>query len=96
MNREGLFMVVLGDTGNSYHNLMEKRMADLGEVNQIMDNTYVLKVKDQTLWNKEKVRNIIAGAEYCYCIIIDMTKFASAWSLKRQDSDLLKTFFDNY
>lgn len=24
MNREGLFMVILGDTGSPYHDLMEK------------------------------------------------------------------------
>lgn len=95
MNREGLFMVILGDTGSPYHDLMEERIADLGEVNLIMDNTYVLKVKDLSLWDKEKIRDIIAGAEFCYCIVIDMTKFASAWSLKRKDSEYMKTFFEN-
>lgn len=95
MNRDGLFMVVLGDTGNPYYDLMEERLKGLGEANQIMDNTYVLKVKDPSLRDKEKLRDIIAGAEFCYCIIIDMTKFASAWSLKRQDSDFMKSFFDN-
>jgi len=51
-------MVILGDTGSPYHDLMEKRMADLGEVNLIMDNTYVLKVKDQSLWDKEKISQL--------------------------------------
>lgn len=94
MNRDGLYMVVLGDTGNPYHDLMKERLERLGEAYQIMDNTYVLKVKDSSLWDKEKLRDIIAGAEFCYCLIIDMTKFSSAWSLKRQDSDFMKSFFD--
>lgn len=93
MNRDGLYMVVLGDTGNPYHDLMKERLERLGEANQIMDNTYVLKVKDSSLWDKEKLRDIIAGAEFCYCLIIDMTKISSAWSLKRQDSDFMKSFF---
>ena len=94
MNRDGLYMVVLGDTGNPYHDLMKERLERLGEANQIMDNTYVLKVKDSSLWDKEKLRDIIAGAEFCYCLIIEMTKFSSDWSLKRQDSDFMKSFFD--
>lgn len=93
MERNGYFLIILGDVGRSYNLIMKKRVTELGEARQILENTYILKVGDAENQNKESIRDYLAGKEFGYCIVIDMEKFVSAWSLTQKDSDYLKTIF---
>lgn len=93
------FIVIIGDISNNHHNEMIKRMKNIGKVRQVMDCTYVLstekKSESQNEDTKEAIRTHIAGKDYGYCIVIDMNKIKAAWSLTKQNSDYLSSYFNS-
>lgn len=85
------YIVVIGDVGNSHYHLMINNMDTLGETRKILDNTYILNTKEDISY--EEVRNKISGPEIGFCIVISIEGLKAAWSLTKDDSNYLQSFF---
>lgn len=86
------FLVVLGDFDNSHFDKMKGRLVRLGEIRRILDNAFLLTINEKTnaSWSAMKVRNVVAGDDFGYCIVIRINQeFSSAWNLAKDDSEYL-------
>lgn len=86
---ESFFLVVLGDINNSHFEKMKERLVRIGETRRILENAFLLSIDESHIepWTIQKVRNIVAGDDLGYCLVIRINKsFSSAWNLTKDDS----------
>ena len=86
------YLVVLGDIDNKHYHQMYDNLNHIGETKQILDNVFVLSTKEQ--YDYEEIRNMVAGKERGYCIIISTEGLRAAWNLEVPKSEYLKSFFE--
>lgn len=87
-----VYIVILGDLGNSHYQKMITNMKELGNFKKILDNVFVLKVDNDD--NYEEIRNKISGSDKGYCIVISTEYLKAAWNLQQADSAYLQSFFN--
>lgn len=89
------FLVILGEHDDNRINTMVGRMNSLGKCVQIMERTYILTTIGDNVVTTSELRSKVSG-ENSYIILVfklDVDS-AAAWCLKTDNSNYLKSVFD--
>lgn len=89
------YLIVLGLYESNITNSLLERMDGIGNIENIFDNMYILSTENEQ-FSSSTIRDVIAGDERCYVLVIRMRQnIEAAWCLPKDKvgiiNDMIKT-----